>query len=216
MGFIKKKTKAEDTALPQQRNLVSAMKYSQSVTKITVIGAFSAVLVTCLFAFNAVEKAKNEIYVVDQKTGDVQVVQKARLVDHREVEVKANAELFVDRFFSINPTNWKNKVQSALDMGDGTVYRVYELFNTQKWYEDILQNNIFFTPFIYNYKADMSKQPYSVEFDVDLLLKSDVIKPQTWTFHFSCTMEEIRDRTDKTPHALFITQMIIQIKNQGK
>lgn len=207
------KEKTAEPALPQHGSLVSAMKYSRIVSIISVCGAFLFCASIGIFCIKAIQEAKNEVYVVNQKTGDVMAVKKARLEDNRAVEVRANAELFLNRFLEINPTNWNEKTEAALEMGDRSIYDVYVALKNRKWYDQIRQTNVFCTPSIVNYKADLSQNPYLVEFDVQLLMESPGYNSKTWYFHIACVMREIDERTEATPHALFI-QKFIMLENQ--
>lgn len=215
MGLFNVK-KGSQPALPQHGSLVSAMKYTRKVAIVISVGAFVFCLGMGIYCIRTIQQAKDEIYVLNQKTGDVMAVKKSRLVDHRDVEVRANAELFVNRFFSINPTNWRQKTDAALEMGDRYIYAVYSDLTNKKWFEQIRQLNIFCTPTIVNYKADLSANPYKVEFDVEVMMESQGYNTKIWYFHITCLMREMDDRTEATPHALFIQRFSMLENNAHK
>lgn len=193
------------------KNIDSAFKLTKYISYIL---AFSMLIISGVFMILNYKNnlvAKNTIYILNKNTGEVFSATADNKNKYKKIEIKANALLFINYFFNIDPTNYATRNNRALRMGNSSIASMVKSLQKKGWYEDIQQYNIFQYSKLLDIKINTEVFPYKVNCIINLSAKADLEQASfSKNVEIEFWMKDIIDRTDDCPYGLYIEKIILK------
>lgn len=183
----------------------NSISLSFQSTKVIAIVAIICAVVCAMFClcytFSQIKELQRNVYVLDNK-GQVFAASAQDVGVTRSDEVKDQSRRFHELFFNLPPDRQiiEEKVNSALDISDKSVYNYYNDLQESEFYRRLISTGSYQQVTVDSVKVDMSRHPYMVRTYASQIIvrTSNVTRYQLIT---QCRMLEV-NRSPKNIHGL--------------
>lgn len=185
------------------KNIDTAFKYTKNISFFIILISVCLSLFTVIYGFKMISKEKNKIYVlVNNKALEIALLQDLDV--NRKAEIKNQAKLFHNLFFSFDPDMEviNENVDAALVLADNSVKQINSMRNEKLFYHNLVQGGISTQIKADSIKVDMSSYPYRAMY----YGKQRIIRSSNITLNNFVSSFKLRNvtRTDNNSHGLYI------------
>lgn len=186
----------------------NAVKFYRA-TIIIILAACAAMMIYMyIHTEERISEASKTAYVLNAD-GDVSIATRIRAADFKGIEAIAHVKLFISLFFDVDRFTVEQRIKSAFALGNSSIYALKQKFDQDNWFTNMRQYNIS-QRVQFSTVQCRSEQPLVIDADFTVTITSDVQrKPQEYQVNIAFTLEETKERTVENPHALSITNIVI-------
>ncbi len=126
---------------------------------IAIFVLFFGFVISALTVFYAINKSKNNIYVLDGD-GDINPAYKSRGKDNLEIEADNHIKMLYSTFFTFDKINVNEQVGKGLELGGKGLKDLWKFFKQQNYYNKVKQTNIIVKSKVDSIFFDLRNSPY--------------------------------------------------------
>lgn len=185
-------------------SIEAALRRTQNISRLAILIAFLFCIAVVFLSYNIVESSRNKVYVLNSKGAAMEFAIRNDVKDNRYAEVKHNMKMLHEAFYTLTPDKEqiKNNQSIALNLGDGSLIKLRDIYLEQGYFSDIQKQKIFSSVRIDSIHANTRTYPYEAVFYGKNILtrpSSELVK----SLVTRCKMRDV-SRSVKNPHGLLI------------
>ena len=191
------------------RNIDTSFSLMRLFMLVVIIGCLGFSSAISFWAFDAVEKSRQKVYVMDGGKSIMLAMAQEHNIN-RPAEARDHIRVFLKAFFELEPdeNQIKNTIKEASYLGDESVGRLYKDLSEKGYYQNLIQGNVHQKVEIdkNNIIVDFTQSPYKFRAKGREML----IRETTVTIRNLVVEGYLIDvaRTDNNPHGFQIERFL--------
>ncbi|AYN67545.1 conjugal transfer protein TraK [Euzebyella marina] len=142
------------------RNIYNILKLNRFIVLSCVIGASSTCIFSILMVLKLHKETVDRAFVVNTE-GNVIPLKMVSQKENLEVEALAHLQLFHNYFYGLDASNYQQKLEKALWLGNSSVDELYRQKKAEGFYNRLLQYSLVQKTSRIESQIDLKEEPYS-------------------------------------------------------